>query len=168
MYATFLSKRTRRDDDCTFVYDQRKAIEMIFTIAWTNEGDDFIFQNEQDAASWERIVSLCSTSTVSPPRKCITKELRAVNFRRKLRINEQEWSEVWHGAVLSPIAEISAKSDAIYVDTTTPAAQEGAKIRRSVGWFGSWFSIRVPFSRLLKNNKKGQNDKVANEATPVA
>ncbi|KAF5257727.1 hypothetical protein FOXYS1_11732 [Fusarium oxysporum] len=150
---------------CTFIYDQNKAVKMIFTISWTNEGDDFIFQNEPDAKFWERVVRLCRT--VLPLQKCIITELEGTVFREMLEISDQDWSETWRAAVLAPMPENTPQNQP-YVSTTT-VVQEGARIRRSVARFGSRFGIRVRFPRFSrKKKKKGQNEEVANEATPAA
>ncbi|KAL5595155.1 hypothetical protein FOVSG1_008844 [Fusarium oxysporum f. sp. vasinfectum] len=165
LYSMSLNKRIQDTDSCTFIYDQNKAIKMIFTISWTNAGDDFIFQNEPDAKFWERVVRLCRT--VLPLQKCIITELEGTVFREMLGISDQEWSETWRAAVLAPMPENTPQNQP-HVSTTT-VVQEGARIRRSVARFGSRFSIRVRFSRFSrKKKKKGQNEEVASKATPAA
>ncbi|CVK94033.1 uncharacterized protein FMAN_03302 [Fusarium mangiferae] len=161
-----LNKSIQDTDSCTFIYDQKKAIKMIFTISWTNEGDDYIFQNEEEAKFWERVVRLCST--VSPLQKRIKTELEGTAFREMLEISDQEWSETWRNAEPAPMPQNTPQNQ-LPIGTTT-VAEEGARIRRSVARFGSRFSIRVRFPKFSKkkNKKKGQNEEVVKEATPAA
>ncbi|KAF5649464.1 uncharacterized protein FTJAE_901 [Fusarium tjaetaba] len=167
-----LRKNVHDTDSCTFIYDQKKAIKLIFTISWTNEDDDFIFQNEEDAKFWERVVRLCST--VSPLQKRIKTELEGKAFKEMLEISDKEWSETWCNAVAAPIPQntpqnvppVSGNQAPI---STTTVPEEGARTRRSVARFGSRFSIRVRFPKFLKKKKnKGQNEGVAKEDTPAA
>ncbi|KAF4440255.1 hypothetical protein FACUT_3579 [Fusarium acutatum] len=167
-----LSRSIQNTDSCTFIYDQKKAIKLILTISWTNEGDDFIFQNEEDAKFWERFVRLCST--VSPLQKRIKTELEGTAFREMLEISDQKWSETWFAAVPAPIPQntpqnappVSGNQPPI---STSTVPEEGARIRRSVARFGSRFSIRVRFPKFSrKKKKKGQDEEVAKEDTPVA
>ncbi|KAF4956458.1 hypothetical protein FGADI_3816 [Fusarium gaditjirri] len=136
---------------------------MIFTISWTNEGDDFVFQNEKDAKFWERAVRLCRT--IVPLQKRIITELEGSAFRDTLGISEQEWSETWRAAVLAPVPQNTPQNQPPV--STTTVVQESARIRRSVARFGSRFSIRVRFPKFSRK-KKGRNEEVANEATPAA
>jgi hypothetical protein len=167
-----LSKSIQDTDSCTFIYDQKKAIKLIFSISWTHEGDNFIFQNEEDAIFWERVVRLCSTA--SPLQKRIKTELEGKLFKEMLEISDQEWSETWCNAVAAPIPQntpqnappVSGNQAPI---STTTVPEEGTKIRRSVARFGSRFSIRVRFPKFSKKKKKkGQDEEVAKEAAPVA
>lgn len=162
LYSMSLNKSIQDTDSCTFIYDQKKSIKMIFTISWTNEGDDYIFQNEEEAKFWERVVRLCST--VSPLQKRIKTELEGTAFREMLEISDQEWSETWSAGVPAPVPEITPQNQPPV--STTNVAEEGARIRRSVARFGSRFSIRVRFPRFSKKKKKkGQNDEAVKEAT---
>ncbi|KAF5568252.1 hypothetical protein FNAPI_242 [Fusarium napiforme] len=172
LYSMSLSKSIQETDSCTLIYDQKKAIKLIFTISWTNEGDDFIFENEEDAKFWERAVRLCST--VSPLQKRIKTEIEGKLFKDMLEISDKEWSETWCNAVAAPIPQntpqnappVSGNQAPI---STTTVPEEGARTRRSVARFGSRFSIRVRFPKFLKKKKnKGQNEEVAKEDTPAA
>ncbi|KAF5664506.1 hypothetical protein FCIRC_10819 [Fusarium circinatum] len=165
LYSVALNKSIQDTDSCNVIYDQKKAIKLIFTISWTNEGDDFIFQKEEDAKFWERIVRLCST--VSPLQKRIKTELEGKAFREMLEISEQEWSETWCAAVPAPKPEITPQYQPPL--STATVAEEGTRIRRSVARFGSRFSIRVRFPRFsTKKKNKRQNEEVAKETTPAA
>lgn len=166
LYSMSLNKSIQDTDNCTFIYDQKKSIKMIFTISWTNEGDDYIFQNKEEAKFWGRVVRLCST--VSPLQKRIKTELEGTAFREMLEISDQEWSETWSAGVFAPVPEITPQNQPPV--STTTVAEEGARIRRSVARFGSRFSIRVRFPKFSKkkNKTKGQNEEVVKEATPAA
>ncbi|KAF5711044.1 hypothetical protein FMUND_9194 [Fusarium mundagurra] len=172
LYSMSLSKSVQDTDSCTFIYDQKKAIKLIFTISWTNEGDDFIFESEEDAKFWERVVRLCST--VSPLQKRIKTELEGTAFKEMLEISDQEWSETWFAAVPAPIPQNTPQNAPPVSGNQAPVStaivpEEGARIRRSVSRFGSRFSIRVRFPRFSRKKKnKGLNEEVAQEATPVA
>ncbi|KAF5592136.1 hypothetical protein FPCIR_5827 [Fusarium pseudocircinatum] len=167
-----LSKSIQDTDSCTFIYDQKKTIKLIFTISWTSEGDDFIFENEEDAKFWERVVRLCST--LSPLQKRIKTELEGKAFKEILEISDQEWSEIWFAAVAAPIPQNTPQnappvSGSQAPISTTTVAEEVPRIRRSVARFGSRFSIRVRFPKFSKKKKKkGQDEEVAKEAAPVA
>ncbi|KAF5673730.1 hypothetical protein FDENT_10176 [Fusarium denticulatum] len=172
LYSMSLSKNIQDTDSCTFIYDQKKAIKLIFTISWTSEGDDFIFENEEDAEFWERVVRLCST--VSPLQKHIKTELEGKAFKEILEVSDQEWSEIWFAAVAAPIPQntpqnappVSGSQPPI---STTTVAKEVPRIRRSVARFGSRFSIRVRFPKFSKKKKKkGQDEEMAKEDAPVA
>ncbi|KAH7261003.1 uncharacterized protein BKA55DRAFT_536009 [Fusarium redolens] len=158
--AMFLNKKIRGTDSCNFVYDQIKAINMSFTISWTNEGDDFLFENGQGAVFWERVIGLCIT--ILPLRMRITKELEWTTFKERLEISDEEWSEAWDVAVLD-MPENTPLDDDI-----TTVVQEGAKIMRSITRLGSRFSKRFRFPRFSKNEKKGQDGEVAKETTAAA
>ncbi|KAF5542725.1 hypothetical protein FMEXI_7353 [Fusarium mexicanum] len=165
LYSMSLSKSIQDTDSCTFIYDQNKAIKLIFTISWTNKGDDFIFQNEEDANFWVRVVRLCST--ISPLQKRIKRELEGTAFKEMLDISDQEWSDTWCEAVPAPIPQITPQYQPPL--STATVEGEGARMRRNVVRFGSRFSIRVRFPRFSKKKKKkGQNEEVAKDTTPAA
>ncbi|OBS19742.1 hypothetical protein FPOA_11466 [Fusarium poae] len=97
LYSKFLDRKKQDGNGFSFTTDLfRRTICVQTDIARSDEANEFVLDDMQDASRWAEAIGLCR---VSGQTASILEEIEPAEFKELLHIPPSEWNRIWGSAV---------------------------------------------------------------------
>ncbi|RFN47903.1 hypothetical protein FIE12Z_7848 [Fusarium flagelliforme] len=97
LYMKFLEGKKESENKVSYTSYNKSLVYLKLNIAWRFESDEFVFNNQQDAENWKKLLPFCEISE-SPEKLKAFDEIKPGKFRVLLKISKVDWSTEWNSS----------------------------------------------------------------------